>query len=569
MVKPLPSWFRPALLALAAVALFALFTREISDFDFWWTLESGQFIAHTHHLPAPDPFAFTTQTAHDAYAGESVVRRFNLTFEWLAQLIFYGVYRIGGFAGIVFFRALLLAGCCALTGLVAWRRSGGFYRAIAAAFAAAAALSIFSASDRSFLFTFFFLAVTLAILEFRKRLWLLPAIALVWANCHGGFFLQWIAVGAYCVEASWLRYRSRPRPASTTAERTLWLVLAACVLASAVNPNGYRVFQVLQYFRTSFLQSKLLEWQAPILWPPTVFSALLFAAAGVLLWAYRRIRPSDWLLFAAFATAALMAQRNTFLIALWAPVILVSYIPWKRAVPLMAHYAAVAALLCVLGLGVVRGGAFQFRAADWRFPTGAADFLLSHRVTSPMFNTYELGGYLMWRLWPQERVFIDGRALSESVFNDYARILYNHSNADGGPTAQDLLDRYGIQTIVMNGFEYAEGITYNLMLSLSGAQTKWKLVYSDPQAVVFMRDPPAGVQPLPGSAVFDHLEAECALHIEREPGLTLCARALGQVFSMTRDVGRAGKWLGFYLSMPHPIDPEAQQAYTRLLNPAR
>jgi hypothetical protein len=180
-----------------------------------------------------------------------------------------------------------------------------------------------------------------------------------------------------------------------------------------------------------------------------------------------------------------------------------------------------------------------------------------------------LGGYLMWRLWPQERVFIDGRALSESVFNDYARILYNHSNADGGPTAQELLDRYGIQTIVMNGFEYAEGLAYNLPLSLSGDQTKWKLVYSDPQALVFMRDSPLGVDPLPNPAVFDHLEAECALHIERDPNLTLCARAMGQIFTRTRDTVRARKWLGFYLSMPHVPDPEAEQAYANLLNQRR
>jgi hypothetical protein len=565
MVKSIPLWFRPALLAVAAIALFAPFTREVSDFDFWWTLKSGQYIAEAHRLPVPDPFAFTTPLAHDAYGGESVVRRFNLTFEWLAQLIFYGVYRLGGFGGIVFFRALLLASCGALTGLIAWRRTRGFYRGLAAGFAAASVLAIYSASDRSFLFTFFFLAATLAIQEFRKWLWLLPVIALVWANCHGGFFLQWIAVGAYCAEAAWMRYRGRPQ----FADRTLWIILVACILASAVNPNGYRVLQVLHYFRTSFLQSKLLEWQPPILWPLTAFSTMLFAAAGVLLWAHKRVRPADWLLFLAFAAAALTAQRNTFLIALWAPVILASYIPWKRSLPAMAHYAAAAALLAVCALAILRGGAFQFRAANWRFPAGAADFLLRRRVASPIFNTYELGGYLTWRLWPQERVFIDGRALSESVFNDYARILYNHSNADGGPTAQELLDRYNIQTIVMNGFEYAEGITYNLMLSLSGNQTKWKLVHSDPQAVVFMRDPPPGVEPLPGSAVFDHLEAECALHIERDPNLTLCARAMGQIFSRTRETVRARKWLGFYLSMPHVPDPEAEQAYANLLNPRR
>jgi hypothetical protein len=186
-----------------------------------------------------------------------------------------------------------------------------------------------------------------------------------------------------------------------------------------------------------------------------------------------------------------------------------------------------------------------------------------------MFNTYELGGYLIWRLWPEERVFIDGRALSESVFNDYARILYNHSNADGGPTAQELLDRYGIQVILMNGFEYSEGLAYNLMLSLSGAQTKWKLVYNDPQAVVFMREAPAGIEPLPNSAVFDHLESECSLHIDREPKFTLCARALGLIFTRTRDFPRARKWLAYYLSLHHPPDPEAESAYLQLASQVR
>src|SRR6202043_1125535 len=104
-------------------------------------------------------------------------------------------------------------------------------------------------------------------------------------------------------------------------------------------------------------------------------------------------------------------------------------------------------VLAGLAIGLARGSFFQFRVADWRFPSGAADFLLAHGVTSPMFNTYEYGGYLMWRLWPQERVFIDGRALSESVFMDYARILYNHDESDGGRTADQLLDDYGVQGI--------------------------------------------------------------------------------------------------------------------------
>src|ERR1700722_13820954 len=371
MVKDPPRWFRTALLALCAVFLIGLFSTEIADYDFWWTLKSGQFIAQNHRLPVPDPFAFTTRLAHDAYPGESVTRQFNLPFEWLAQLKFYSIYRLAGFAGIVLFRALLLTGCCALSGLIVWRPTSGFYRALAAAFATAAVLWPDFAHDRSYLFTFLFLAATLAILEYRRWLWALPVIALVWANCHGGFFLGWIAMAAYCAEALYLR-----RAAKVTQERQLWMAAAVSVAASAINPNGFRVIEVLGYFRHSFLQSKLLEWTAPSLWPLSPFSALLFIGAAAMLAARKRVRIADWLLFAAFAAAALSAQRNVFLIGFWAPVVIASYLPLRRTVPVIAQFAAAALVLAGLAIGLARGSFVQFRVADWRVPSGGAGFLL-------------------------------------------------------------------------------------------------------------------------------------------------------------------------------------------------
>ena len=153
-----------------------------------------------HALPFPDPFAWTTATAHDVYPGEARTRRFNLTHEWLAQVIFYAVWQVGGSAGIVAARAMTLTAFCALTGLIAFRRRGSFYGAIAAALAAACAAQGF-ALDRPYLFTWLLLAMTMAILEFRRGLWLLPPLFAVWANCHSGYFLGWVVLGAWCAES--------------------------------------------------------------------------------------------------------------------------------------------------------------------------------------------------------------------------------------------------------------------------------------------------------------------------------------------------------------------------------
>jgi hypothetical protein len=544
------------LVVLAGVLCLGMFSPEIRDSDFWWHLRTGQYIVETRWLPVPDPFAYTTAAAPLAYPGEDAVRHFNLTHEWLAQAILFATYRVAGFPGVVLLRALLLTAFSGLAGLVAWRRTGVADRAWLAGLAAAAIAAPFTL-DRPQLFTYLFLALAMVILESRRRLWLLPPLFLIWANCHGGFVLGWVVLAAYCAEGLVARWRDKPLP----EERALWLWCAAAALASGINPNGFRAVQVLLLYRSSAMQSYLLEWARPALWPPPRFALLLAAAAGAMVWARRTVRIGDWLLLAAFAAAAFSAERNTVFIAFFAPVFLASYLPWKRALPTVAGWVAAAALAAGVIWGIAAGDFFELRAAEWRYPSGAAEFLASHQVTDRMFNTYEYGGYLTWRLWPRQRVFIDGRALSERIFGDYVRILYNHDDS-GGKSAAQLLDDYGVQAIVMNTFEYSTGTVYLLAPSLADpAQTGWKLVYRDAQALVWMRRPPAGVTPLDSMEVFGQMETECGLHLDREPGRPRCARSLAQTFAKIRDFTRARRWLGIYLDHPHPADAEAEQAY--------
>ncbi|HEX3747249.1 MAG TPA: hypothetical protein VHW09_25105 [Bryobacteraceae bacterium] len=532
-------WFPAVAGVLTAILWLGWFSPEISDSDFWWHLKTGQYIVQKHALPVPDPFAYTTAGAGEAYGGEAVTRYFNLTHEWLAQALFYLVWRTAGFGGVVLFRAALLAAMCGLVGLTAWRRCGGFYRSLAAS-CATAALAIRFALDRPYLITFLLLAATIAMLEYRRWLWLLPPLFLIWANCHGGFFLGWLVLAAYCAEALWQR---------SADARQLCLVSAISVLLSGVNPNGFRIFEVLLYYRSSSLTKNLLEWARPPWFAFNEFTALWIAAALLMALAWRRVRVVDWILLAAFLAAAFSAQRNTILVGLIAPVAIVSYFPWKRALGPLVPFAA--SLVLIGGaMAASWGSAFQLRAAEWRYPAGAADFLLAHHVGGHIFNTYEYGGYLIWRLWPEQQVFIDGRSLSESLFQDYGRILYNVD--EPGQSAQQLLDRYGVETIVMNSFEYSEGLVYKLAPALADPQqNEWKLVFEDPAAIVLMRHPPAGVAPLDSLRILTHMEAECELHLRIEPNMPLCARSLAQVFTQVGDQARARQWLATYRQYPN------------------
>jgi hypothetical protein len=534
-----------------------LFSTEIADTDFWWHLKTGQYIAQHHTLPVPDPFAYTTPTAA-AYPGEAQVRHFNLTHEWLSQLMMYAVYSLTGFPGIILMRAILLTAVCGVAGFLAARLSRKFYAGIAAACAAATVLTAFAA-DRPGVVSFLGVAVFICLLELRRGWWALPPLALLWANCHGGFPLGWLVLAAYCVE-SLLPFRG----AQPSDRKRLWLMSALAIAVSGINPNGFGVISTILAYRRSPLTASLIEWQPPKLWgEPYGFDLLLYAAVLVLALSWRKVRPAHWLLFAAFAAASLAAFRNTPLIAFLAPVLIAAYFPFRIAIPAVLEWAPPLLAAAALIAGFAQGRFLQLRVAQWTLPAGAADYLLEHHIAGPIFNTYEQGGYLIWRLWPQDRVFIDGRSLSEAVYRDYRQILYNDgsiSDQVAGPR-DDLLKHYGVQAVVMNTMDYVTGAMYPLGLALANPTgTDWQMVYDDPQAVVFLRHPPSGIPVLSNKLgrLLRHMDQECAAYISSAPDYPLCARTLARYWLSNQVKDEARRMLLLYLAHA-PDDQQARE----------
>jgi hypothetical protein len=543
-----PAWLPWAAALAVAMALLGLFSTELADPDAWWHLRTGQYILEHHKLPTPDPFSWTTAAAAPGYAGEEGTRRFNLTHEWLAQALLYGVWAVGGFGALVLWKALLLVATCGLGGWVAARRTGSWMWGVAAA-AGTASLAVVFTADRPALITFALVPAFLAIYESRRRYWLLPLLAVVWANCHGGFFLGWVVAFAYSAEALLRR---------APDARRICLWSAAAALVSGLNPNGFGVVWTLVLYRQSFLTSTLIEWSKPYLWgPPYAFDLLLYAAAATLALAWRRVRIADWILFALFSAAALTAFRNMILIGVLAPILIATYLPWRRALPALAQYGVLAAALATLAWGVGQGRFFQLRAAEWRYPAGAVDFLRARGVSGPVFNTYEYGGYLLWRRVP---TFIDGRALSETVYQDYRKILGAEPR---DPARAEMLAKYGVGAILINSYEYTSGVLYPLVMALlDGRLPEWTLAYEDAQAMVFLKGQPGEQQKI---RIVDHLLAECSLHVERDPEFSLCARDLGMRFLAIGDRERARRALSLYLAHPYMDDPQARQAYQQAL----
>ena len=94
-----------------------------------------------------------------------------------------------------------------------------------------------------------------------------------------------------------------------------------------------------------------------------------------------------------------------------------------------------------------------------------------------MFNTYNWGGYLIWSLYPDKPVFVDGRtdlyALNSQVLGDYAQV---HWARPGWP---QILDRYGVGYVITE--------RSGLLDTVLGEIGTWEMVYRDGIASVYVR----------------------------------------------------------------------------------
>jgi len=108
-------------------------------------------------------------------------------------------------------------------------------------------------------------------------------------------------------------------------------------------------------------------------------------------------------------------------------------------------------------------------------PYEAADFLARNDLPPELFNSYNWGGFLIWRLYPQYRVFIDGRThlYGEEVLEEYLKSYW------ASPQWHKPLERYNMNSIIIE--------RDSAFAALLTESPNWQQVYADELAVVFVR----------------------------------------------------------------------------------
>lgn len=443
--------------------VFILGLTHISDADTWWHLKTGQLIL-SEGLPRADPFSYVSFS------------RPWVSFEWLSQILFYGLYALGGAAALTGFKSLVLA--CAF--FLLWRVNRDRPVWSAALLAAAALGCRLQFVERPFVFDYLFLAgLYCALWEIRfdappaRLFWAVPLGTALWANLHGGA----AALAPLLLAAGAAAERLRDSRVSLAR----WGSAAGLAGAAlALNPNGGDILRHL-WDTLNFPGKELIfEWHAPTGEYFGIYGLFLAAAAAAAVPVARR-RPfaAIWLLLTALASTRMQRNIPLFLLAAapavcsaWAPAVL------RGSVPAAALSAPLLAGAFWLHTTRVHPNLLRRLGVGEELPLGGAyAFLERHGIEGRMFNEYVSGGPLIWRGHPRRKVFIDGRNLEYGPERVRAALNWHR------PEIWRELDREF-------DFDYAV-----LRRHLSGAYTtltldslpEWRLVYWDDEAMVYLK----------------------------------------------------------------------------------
>ena len=454
--------------------------------------------------------------------------------EWLAQVIFALAYHLMGLDGVVILSALLIGVTFTWVYLNCLARSGSVLISLAFVILAAATASLHWLA-RPHLFTWLLAVVWVAVLERIRagepnRWWTGIPVMLLWANLHGAFLVGFAILALYLAGELWdwwlsgddwmegkgseqvdpgieplLSFKAGTGKHDKIENRlaNYFLLGVSSLLVTLINPSGWRLWSTgIGFLRSDYLVSHTAEYLPPNFHEPSSwpFAAMITLSILVLGTARNRLAGAQLLSLAAWTAMGLYSVRNVPLYALLAAPILAETAGrffqqttlLERITNLECRLAAVQSylrchfwpvvtfLLVVAALG--SGVKLDYQARGNRFlpevfPVGAVDWLETHPVSGNMFNFFPWGGYMLFRLWPQQQVFIDGQTdfYGEALTREYEQVITL------SPGWEDTLDDYQVGYAIM-----PSGSDLVMALRITKG---WRELFRDETATILARTP--------------------------------------------------------------------------------
>lgn len=470
-------------IATVTLLMLRVLTTPVAPNDFWWHIATGRLIAASGSIPTVDQFSYTQYGT--PYYNQP----------WLAQLLMYGGYQLGGVELLIVLQAIVIGVSFAVLYRVC-RREGAGPRLAAVLTLAGALVAMDNWQIRPQTYAVPLFIATLAILlQWRRNgitpLWMLPLIMIIWVNLHGTFTLLPALCGTIwlgaVVERRWWRGERTGREFTVLAG---WSITA--LLASMLNPRGAAIYTYVAGLLGDRAVAELVtEWASPFRdadSPMTiVFFVLLAVFALVIALRWRRLTPAAALLLLPFLALALQSVRNI----LWFGIVAVPVATWllaapehashRRTVEIVALNRAIAGLLIALliatlpwwkeSLGLPQSLGNVLSANT---PIAATEQLRAlPQQPARLFHEMGFGSYLIWAA-PDQPVFIDPRIelYSYEQWRDYITL-------GQGQEVEELTVKYKFDGWLLDPDKQAA------LVAALDADPRWQRIITTDAAVYF------------------------------------------------------------------------------------
>jgi hypothetical protein len=465
---------RTVAIASFFLSVIALCTFEILSVDFGWHIKAGELIWATKSIPTRDVFSYIAE-------GRPWVDS-----HWLFQLMLFGIHAGLGIPGLYILRVVLLVVTFAFLLSTNQRRQ---YLPISLFICL---LALFISYPRfvmrpefaslCFLAAFFYCMENFSS---RTRLCVvgIPLCQVIWTNMHGlsiiGVAFLALYVAGDVLQFLFTRSKanfSNVRP-NARELKLKFAVLGLAVLGYLANANGVEgilyPFKIFSELRGEFSNFPRLEelrppFSANVAFPlDPVAIYKLFIGVSALSWVghWRRVRFAHILVYAAFLYLSTLAIRNMSLFAVVATPITVWNLnglldracasanaksEMRRTV---AATTAAAMLLVAAGTWTITSNNELYERLGWprifgvglsdRFAGDVLDRLAA--LEGRFFNSPDLGGYLIWQLYPKKQIAVDGR------WEIYGDVLPELKRAYANPEVfARLVEEYDIVAVVLS-----------------------------------------------------------------------------------------------------------------------
>jgi hypothetical protein len=459
------------------------------DSDLGRHLTLGHYILNNRVVPSVDIFSHTL-------GGHP-----RPPYEWLTQVLFALADRLAGLDGVILLVSLFIAVAFSYVYGQAVKKSGLPLMTLALSILALAASSLHWL-PRPHVVTFLFLAILLERLEALQNgepvpIWQFPAIMFFWANMHGGFIFGFLVWLAYLAGAVWDRWIKK-EDTNSTIWRKMWIGISLSGVASILTPDGWGNWIAVLSNNSRYILSQTVETMPPNItqigtWP---FFILVFMSVILFLSNWKRVLASHVFLLAGLAFLGLLMARNIPLFAvasvpvlsLWIRDLISSPSRWLKIEshiseiqkPLKSSFwtlLPVAGLMFLIGIRPITQKDALIHFDQRVFPVQAVDWLEEHPQSGHMFNEFNWGGYLLYRLWPEQKVFLDSQTdfYGETLLREYEQVI------TASRDWEDVLSKYEVSWVIL---PVQSRLSESLRMDMD-----WKLLYEDQTAIIARKLP--------------------------------------------------------------------------------